>query len=183
MTNDSLNQKTETLSLHLDPKLAYGLELLCRKTGKNKSDMLRWIIDRAIADDSSEKQREISDNGILNIIDKVLQTKCTYGSYKSDMGDVEITALANNMAYYITEAIRPHLRTTEPNEIPDYMKERSGITGYKPMEPVIVSLKKCTHAIDNIVMSATGKFGDVSTKDCQQWAKAVLDAAGVKYGA
>lgn len=43
-------------------------------------------------------------------------------------------------------------------------------------EPVSVSLEKCTKAVNSVPINRS-----VSISDCQDMAKAVLDAAGVKY--
>lgn len=49
---------TEAVTLHINPKIAFGLKLLMQKWGLNKTDTLRRIIDTALAEDESAKTEQ-----------------------------------------------------------------------------------------------------------------------------
>lgn len=45
----SENQNTENITVRLDPKIRYGLELLARKRHQSISKVTRWVIEYAIS--------------------------------------------------------------------------------------------------------------------------------------
>lgn len=134
------------------------------------------------ADLAPASPSEILDNSIVHQVADALAAVNDDLPFFTGLPWAEALKARHEKAYIFANAIRPYLRTTRPDKSPTICRFCKGLDGrhyqdcgVSQPKPVSVSLGKCAEAASDCV-AAKGYL------DGEDVAKAVLDAAGVKYG-
>ena len=73
--------KAESLTVRLDPKIRYGLDLLARKQRRNLSSVVEWALQKAINDPEEgliEKHKDGSESHLLHLLWDVEEADRSY---------------------------------------------------------------------------------------------------------
>ena len=96
--------KAESITVRLDPKIRYGLELLARKQRRNLSSVVEWALHKAIHD---------QDNGLAEKDENGIDENLLY-----QLWDVE-----ESDRFYLMALTRPDLLTFEEEHLIKLIRE------------------------------------------------------------
>lgn len=162
MTSESLNDLTHTVEIVLFQHFSNCFAGTDFKDDPKKQkyidaakEVMRYVTKHDFASEISDNEAAIEMlDEAWNIANSAYEYGCECGTPDGELRckHCNIGIKADNLKHKAIELLR-----TTP-------------------EPVSVSLEKCTKAVNSVPINRS-----VSISDCQDMAKAVLDAAGVKY--